>query len=77
MGSTGIIVAASRAGIGTFIIACTLHEALQSWNTAGSQYAYLMRRALSFAILVPNPHNRQPGIIDLASDTEAVLSCDL
>lgn len=36
-----------------------------------------MRRALSYAILGPNPHNRQPWIVDLKSDTEAVLTCDL
>ncbi len=76
-GSTGVIVAASCAGIGTFITACTLHEEPQSWNIAGTQYAYPMRRASSFAILVPNPHNRQPWVIDLKSDAAAVLSCDL
>ena len=36
-----------------------------------------MRRALSYAILAPNPHNRQPWIVDLKDDTEAVLTCDL
>jgi hypothetical protein len=36
-----------------------------------------MRRALSYAILAPNPHNRQPWVVDLKSDTEATLGCDL
>ena len=36
-----------------------------------------MRRALSYAILAPNPHNRQPWVVDLQSSTEAVLTCDL
>ena len=44
---------------------------------AGSQYTDPIRRALSFAILAPNPHNRQPWVVDLKSDTEAVLTCDL
>lgn len=75
-GSTGVIVAAG-AGIGTFIITRTPHAALQSWKTAGSQYTDPMRRALSYAILAPNPHNRQPWVVSLKSDTEAVLTCDL
>ena len=40
-------------------------------------YSEPMRRALSYAILAPNPHNRQPWMVELKSDTEAVLTCDL
>ena len=77
-GSTGVIVAASGLGIGSFIATRTPRAALRPWQTAGgSQYADPMRKALSFAILAPNPHNRQPWLVDLKSDTEAVLTCDL
>jgi hypothetical protein len=34
-------------------------------------------RALSYAILAPNPHNRQPWVVDLATPGEATLYCDL
>ncbi len=34
------------------------------------------RRALSYAILAPNPHNRQPWQVDLDHANEIVLYCD-
>ncbi len=76
-GSAGVIVAATGIGAGSFISTRTPHAALQSWKSAGSQYPDPMRRALSYAILAPNPHNRQPWVVDLKSDSEAVLTCDL
>lgn len=36
-----------------------------------------IRRALSYAILAPNPHNRQPWQVDLHDDTSATLYCQL
>ncbi len=73
-GSTAVIVAAGSAG---FVATRTPTDALMPWKTAGSVYPDPMRRALSYAILAPNPHNRQPWVVDLKSDTEAVLTCDL
>lgn len=75
-GSTGIIVAAGGAGVGTFAVTRTPRAALQPWSSPGNEYIDPMRKALSFAILAPNPHNRQPWVVDLKSDSEAVLSCD-
>lgn len=76
-GSTSLIFAATGIGAGAFIATRTPHAALLPWKTAGFEYSDPMRRALSYAILAPNPHNRQPWVIDLKSDTEAVLRCDL
>ena len=73
-GSTGIIVAAGGVG---FVATRTPTGALKPWKNVGSLYSDPMRRALSYAILAPNPHNRQPWLVDLKSDTEAVLTCDL
>jgi len=73
-GSASVIVA---AGGGGYLATRTPTDALKPWKNAGSLYADPMRRALSYAILAPNPHNRQPWIADLKSDTEAVLTCDL
>jgi len=73
-GSTGVIIAAGSAG---FVATRTPKDALKPWDDAGSLYSDPMRRALSYAILAPNPHNRQPWIVDLKSGTEAVLTCDL
>lgn len=73
-GSASVIVAAGGVG---FLATRTPEDALRPWKDAGSLNADPMRRALSYAILAPNPHNRQPWIIDLKSITEAVLVCDL
>ena len=73
-GSAGVILAAGSAG---FMATRTPATALRPWQDAKSLYPDPMRRALSYAILAPNPHNRQPWIVDLKSDTDAVLTCDL
>ena len=73
-GSAGVIVAAASVG---FVTTRTPKGALKPWESAGSMYSEPMRRALSYAILAPNPHNRQPWMVELKSDTEAVLTCDL
>ena len=45
------------------------------WTQAG-QYADPRMRALSWAILAPNPHNRQPWMVDLSQPNTAVLYVD-
>ena len=73
-GSAGIIVAAGGL---TFAATRTPSEALKPWENAGSKYSDPMRRALSYAILAPNPHNRQPWVVDIKNESEAILTCDL
>jgi hypothetical protein len=73
-GSTAVILGAGAAG---FAATRSPTAALEPWRDPGSHYPDPMRRALSYAILAPNPHNRQPWVIDLRSPTEAVLTCDL
>ena len=74
-GSAAVIVAAGGVG---FVATRTPADALKPWGDAGSSiYTDPLRRALSYAILAPNPHNRQPWVVDLKSETEAVLICDL
>lgn len=45
------------------------------WAAAGLE-TEPRRRALSFAVLAPNPHNRQPWIADLSRADEVTLLCD-
>ncbi|MDA1099319.1 MAG: twin-arginine translocation pathway signal protein [Proteobacteria bacterium] len=73
-GSSGVIIAAGGVG---FLATRTPKDALVPWEQAGSLYSDPLRRALSYAILAPNPHNRQPWLVELKSETEAVLTCDL
>ncbi|MBI1237534.1 MAG: twin-arginine translocation pathway signal protein [Alphaproteobacteria bacterium] len=72
LGSSAVILAAAGTG---FVMTREPVSARAPWRNAG-QYPDPMRRALSWAILAPNPHNRQPWIVDLISETEAVLYCD-
>ena len=70
----GVIVAA--AGVGGFIGTRDPAAAREPWQNTGKKEADSRRKALSFAILAPNPHNRQPWVIDLVGDDEIVLYCD-
>ena len=45
------------------------------WQAAG-HYEDVRRNALSYAILAPNPHNRQPWIVDLSSPDQVTLYVD-
>lgn len=67
----GAIVA---AGLSTYVSTRTPKRALKPWEDAGSLYTEPRKKALSYAILAPNPHNRQPWKIDLSEpDTVKIL----
>lgn len=51
-------------------------EALRPWSRAGTAYSEPRLRALSFAILAPNPHNRQPWRVDLSIPGQVTLLVD-
>ncbi len=71
----GVILAA--AGIGAFAATRTPSRALEPWAKAGSsQYTDPRLLALSYAILAPNPHNRQPWIVELIDDDAFILRFD-
>ncbi|MEQ9144216.1 MAG: twin-arginine translocation pathway signal protein [Parvibaculaceae bacterium] len=75
VGSTAVIAA---AGAGGFAVTRTPAKARAPWELAGGlAYTEPRMRALSYAILAPNPHNRQPWQVDLSVPDEAVLYCDL
>jgi len=73
-GSSAVILAAGAAGWG---LTRTPGAALAPWEMAGSaDYSDPRVRALSYAILAPNPHNMQPWVVDLATPGEATLIHD-
>ncbi|MEM8650190.1 MAG: twin-arginine translocation pathway signal protein [Pseudomonadota bacterium] len=73
----GVITA---AGAGTlFAFTRTPHAAIEPWRLAiaPTNEIDVRKVVLSHAILAPNPHNRQPWMVDLVGDNEIDLYCDL
>ncbi len=71
----GVVLAAASAG--TFVaLNQPSRAAREAWRTAG-QESELRRRFLSYALLAPNPHNRQPWLVQLEGDDALTLYVDL
>jgi hypothetical protein len=71
----GVVLAA--AGAGGFVAANQpSHAARQAWREAGQPEEF-RRRFLSYALLAPNPHNRQPWLARLDGTNSLTLFCDL
>lgn len=71
-------------GCGTILAAATSLGAIATrkprtahlpWQMAGAE-TEPRRRALSYALLAPNPHNRQPWLVDLAEPDVVTLYAD-
>ena len=71
----GGAVVAATSGFGIFAATRTPEKALAPWSMAGG-YTEPRRRALSYAILAPNPHNLQPWLVDLSRAGEITLFAD-
>ena len=71
----GVVLAATATG-GFLALNQPSRAARAPWREAG-QYDEFRRRALSYALLAPNPHNRQPWLVQLIGDQELTLFCDL
>lgn len=69
----GVVLAAG--GAGAFIATRTPSKALAPWEAAGG-YDDPRMQALSYAILAPNPHNRQPWVVDLSTADEVTILRD-
>ncbi|MEM7258831.1 MAG: twin-arginine translocation pathway signal protein, partial [Pseudomonadota bacterium] len=70
-----LIVAAGGAGY--FAATRTPRRALAPWEEAGAErFVDPRMRALSYAVLAPNPHNRQPWLIELDEQGGLTLRFD-
>lgn len=76
LGAGGIILGASALGTGTWVTTRDPAAAREPWQNAG-QGGDVRVRALSYAILAPNAHNRQPWLVDLSEPGSVMLYCDL
>ncbi|MEO1719741.1 MAG: twin-arginine translocation pathway signal protein [Pseudomonadota bacterium] len=71
----GGVVLAAAVPVGGFLASRTPTKALEPWDRAG-KYDDARLRALSYALLAPNPHNRQPWEVDLIGDDRLALYRD-
>lgn len=71
----GVILAAAGAG-GFVALNQPSRAAREAWRTAGQETEF-RRRFLSYALLAPNPHNRQPWLVQLEGDDALTLYVDL
>ncbi|MGD9537881.1 MAG: twin-arginine translocation pathway signal protein [Alphaproteobacteria bacterium] len=72
------VVAGAGVAAGAFAFTRRPSRALQPWEAAeAARYDDPRLRALAYAILAPNPHNRQPWLVELAGDDSLVVYCDL
>lgn len=70
----GGLIFAAASGVG-YAVTRQPQTALAPWGQAG-QYDDPRMRALSHAILAPNPHNRQPWMVDLSVPDQVALYVD-
>ena len=69
----GTILAA--AGSASFIFSRTPTKALEPW-TGATTYTDPIQRALAHTLLAPNPHNRQPWLVDLSREGQVTIHRD-
>lgn len=73
----GGVILAAGGGAG-FAMTRTPAKALAPWGAAGAGiYTEPRMQALAYAILAPNPHNRQPWQVELKGEDTVILSVDL
>lgn len=71
----GVVLAAAGAG-GFVALNQPSRAAREAWRVAGRDTEY-RRRFLSYALLAPNPHNRQPWLVQLEGEDALTLYVDL
>lgn len=73
-GTTGLVAV---TGATAFALTRTPTAALLPWSQAGASRNDPRRFVIEHAILAPNPHNRQPWIVELTGPATMTLYCDL
>lgn len=73
----GASVAIVATGATAFALTREPTAALAPWSQASSGYGDPRLNALSYAVLSPNPHNRQPWLVRLDDGLDMTLFCDL
>lgn len=72
----GVVAAAGTSAIALGSAAPAFPDAaVEIWRGPGAE-TDARRRAIAYAITAPNPHNRQPWLLDLAEPGRITLYCD-
>ncbi|QTD55036.1 Acg family FMN-binding oxidoreductase [Parasphingorhabdus cellanae] len=64
-------------GFGAYVGTRSVAKAQAPWKQAAEGFGDPRLDALAYAILAPNPHNRQPWQVRLAGDDSFTVYCDL
>ena len=64
-------------GVGGLVLSKSIDSVREPWLAAGDSFGDHRLDALAYAILAPNPHNRQPWLVRLDEDDSLTLFCDL
>jgi hypothetical protein len=59
------------------IFSPSMAEAIEPWNAAAEGFGDTRLDILAYAILAPNPHNKQPWMIELIGDDAMRITADL
>lgn len=74
LGTSAVVVAAG--GVALSQVDQMPPQAVEAWNGPAPNLRDPRVRALSYALLAPNPHNRQPWIADLREANAITFFCD-
>ena len=75
-GSAAIVITGLTTS-GIWLGTRTPSKALAPWHQSTQGYGDARLDALAYAILAPNPHNRQPWQVNLVNDDTIDIYCDL
>ncbi len=64
-------------GFGAYHVTRLPEKALRPWTLQSPAPTDVRLDALRHAILAPNPHNRQPWILQLVDEDQVIVTCDL
>lgn len=73
----GVSLALLGGGFGTYVGTRSIASAQAPWEKASAGFGDPRLDALAYAILAPNPHNRQPWQVRLVGDDSFTVYCDL
>ena len=76
-GASAVVLGVGAGGATIYAHGPGLKQARAPWSAAGNSFGDPRIDALAYAILAPNPHNRQPWLFELRGDHQIDVRVDL